>query len=126
MQIMTLLSTSPYQFKLLQKDWSQSFEVIYIVGLNPFELPKAFGHTHSTKRLQHWDGTLAKSYQGQATTAAEKVTAVAGNKKTSKYSNIDQAYLFMPVAIETFSGGSRGALGSGTPVLLLDAVISRS
>ena len=42
----------------------------------------------------------------------------AEDKKTNKYSNLDQAYLFMPVAIETFSGRSReageeGALGSG-------------
>ena len=46
--------------------------------------------------------TLAIPYQDQTTTAAGKATAAAEDRKTNKYSNFDQAYLFMPVAINTF------------------------
>ena len=60
----------------------------------------------SCGQLLVWDATcpdtLATSYRGQATTAAGKVAAAAEDRKTKKYSNLDQAYLFMPVAIETF------------------------
>ena len=41
--------------------------------------------------------------KAQVTTAAGKV-AVAADDKISKCSNLDQAYLSMPVAIVTFSG----------------------
>ena len=41
------------------------------------------------------------SYQAQATTAVGKVSAAAEDKKTSNYSILDQANLFMPVAMET-------------------------
>ena len=39
--------------------------------------------------------TLATSYRGQA---AGKVIAATKDRKTSKYSHLDHAYLFMPVA----------------------------
>ena len=45
--------------------------------------------------------TIAKSYQGQATTGAGKVAAAA-EEKTNKFSNLDLAYLFMPFAIDTY------------------------
>ena len=52
--------------------------------------------------LQLVIGCQLKSYQDQATRAAGKVTTAAKDSKASKYSNPDQAYLFMPVAIKTY------------------------
>ena len=42
------------------------------------------------------------SYWGQETTAAEKFTADAKDRKTNKYSNLDQTCLFMPPTKKTF------------------------
>ena len=59
----------------------------------------------SRGQLLVWDttcpDTLATSYRCQAICAAGKVAAAAEERKVSKYVNLGQAYLFMPVAIET-------------------------
>ena len=67
----------------------------------------------SRGQLLVWDvtcpDTLATSYRRQATGAAGKVAAAVEERKVSKYSNLGQAYLFTPVAIETL-----GAFGPKT------------
>ena len=68
----------------------------------------------SCGQLLVWDATcpdtLATSYRGLATTAGRNVTAAAAEDKKT---NLDQAYLFMPVAIATF-----GPVGPKSPPLV--------
>ena len=55
-----------------------------------------------------WDATipdtLAPSYRDTASSQAGGVAALAEERKVVKYSNLDQAHMFMPVAIETTLG----------------------
>ena len=57
-----------------------------------------------------WDATcpdtLAVSYRSRATSGAGLVAALAGERKSEKFSQLSSQYYFVPVAIETF-----GAMG---------------